>query len=168
MMGPSPRILSSPAWGHDMGRSIRVHNRACWLNSLISPHLGPAAVRGARAQWHDSSALRRRHCPDRPAYSRRRAALRVVTLARRPWDPRLGPLQVATLRRALEREGMVTAWWSDLPGARMAEHAHAFPETRWVVEGFLRVTAGAEAVDLGPGDRLDLPPNLPHTIEVLG
>ena len=91
-----------------------------------------------------------------------------MTLARRPWDPQLGPLQVATLRRALEREGMVTAWWSDLPGARMAEHAHAFPETRWVVEGFLRITAGAEAVDLGPGDRLDLPPNLPHTIEVLG
>ncbi len=79
-----------------------------------------------------------------------------MTLAARPWDPRLGPLQVAT------------AWWSDLPGARMTEHAHAFPETRWVVEGFLRVTAGAEAVDLGPGDRLDLPPNLPHTIEVLG
>jgi hypothetical protein len=23
-----------------MGRSIRVHNRACWLNSLISPPLG--------------------------------------------------------------------------------------------------------------------------------
>lgn len=91
-----------------------------------------------------------------------------MTLAPRHWDPNYGPLQVATLRRALEREGMVTAWWSDLPGARMAEHAHAFPETRWVVEGFLRVTVGAEAVDLGPGDRLDLPPNLPHTMEVLG
>ena len=91
-----------------------------------------------------------------------------MTLARRPWDPRLGPLQVATLRRVLEREGMVTAWWSDLPGARMSEHEHAFPETRWVVEGYLRITAGAETVDLGPGDRLDLPPNLPHTIEVLG
>ncbi len=75
-----------------------------------------------------------------------------MTLARRAWDPQLGPLQVATLRRALEREGMVTAWWSDLPGARMAEHAHAFPETRWVVEGFLRITAGAEAVDLSTGD----------------
>jgi len=84
-----------------------------------------------------------------------------MTLARRPWDPRLGPLQVATLRRALEREGMVTAWWSDVPGARMAMHAHSFPETRWVVEGFLRV-------ELGPGDRLDLPAGTPHAIEVLG
>ena len=91
-----------------------------------------------------------------------------MTLALRPWDPRLGPLQVATLRRALEREGMVTAWWSDVPGASMAMHAHTFPETRWVVEGFLRVTAEGDAVELGPGDRLDLPPNLPHATEVLG
>jgi quercetin dioxygenase-like cupin family protein len=91
-----------------------------------------------------------------------------VSLTRRPWDPQLGPLQVATLRRVLEREGMVTAWWSDIPGARMPLHAHAFAETRWVVEGYLRVTVENEAVELGPGDRLDLPPNLPHEIEVLG
>ena len=91
-----------------------------------------------------------------------------MTLTRRPWDPRIGPLQVATLRRALEREGMVTAWWSDVPGSRMPSHAHAFPETRWVVEGYLRVTAGNEAVELGPGDRLDLPPNLSHATEVIG
>ena len=91
-----------------------------------------------------------------------------MTLTRRPWDPHIGPLQVATLRRALEREGMITAWWSDVPGARMPLHTHAFPETRWVVEGYLRVTTGTDAVDLGPGDRLDLPPNLPHAIEVVG
>jgi quercetin dioxygenase-like cupin family protein len=37
-----------------------------------------------------------------------------------------------------------------------------------VVEGYLRVTAGTDAIDLGPGDRIDLPPNLPHATEVLG
>ena len=91
-----------------------------------------------------------------------------MTLAARPWDPRLGPLQVATLRRALEREGMDTAWWSDVPGTRMKEHEHAFPETRWVVEGYLRVTVGGEAVELGPGDRLDLPAGVQHAVEVIG
>lgn len=91
-----------------------------------------------------------------------------MTLALRRWDPRLGPLQLVTLRRALEREGMVTAWWSDVPGTQVPVHAHAFPETRWVLEGYLRVTAGSDAVELGPGDRLDLPPNLPHATEVIG
>jgi len=91
-----------------------------------------------------------------------------VTLAPRRWDPGLGPLQLATLRRALEREGMVTAWWSDVPGTQVPVHTHAFPETRWVLEGYMRVTAGSDAVELGPGDRLDLPPNTPHTTEVIG
>ena len=91
-----------------------------------------------------------------------------MTLAARPWDPRLGPLQLVTLRRALEREGMVTAWWSDVPGKQVPVHSHAFAETRWVLEGYLRVTAGSDAVELGPGDRLDLPPNTPHSTEVIG
>ncbi|MGH7607847.1 MAG: cupin domain-containing protein [Gemmatimonadales bacterium] len=89
-------------------------------------------------------------------------------LAPRPWDPRLGPLQLATLRRTLEREGMVTAWWSDVPGTYVPLHAHAFAETRWVVEGFVRVIAGSDTFDLGPGDRLDLPPHTPHATEVIG
>lgn len=91
-----------------------------------------------------------------------------MTLAARRWDPGLGPLQLATLRRALEREGMVTAWWSDVPGTQVPVHAHAFPETRWVLAGYMRVTAGSDAVELGPGDRLDLPADIPHTTEVIG
>jgi quercetin dioxygenase-like cupin family protein len=91
-----------------------------------------------------------------------------VTLTTRHWDPRLGPLQLSTLRRTLEQEGMITAWWSDVPGTHVAMHAHDFPETRWVLEGFLRVTAEGQAVELGPGDRLDLPRNVPHSTEVLG
>lgn len=91
-----------------------------------------------------------------------------MTLAPRRWDTRLGPLQLSTLRRALEREGMVTAWWSDVPGSRVAMHAHDFTETRWVVEGFLRVTTGGETLELGPGDRLDLPPRTLHATEVIG
>lgn len=90
-----------------------------------------------------------------------------MTLATRHWDPSLGPLQLGTVRRALEREGMVTAWWSDVPGTRIT-HAHAFPETRWVLEGYLRVTAGNDQIELGPGDRLDLPAGMPHTTEVMG
>ena len=89
-------------------------------------------------------------------------------LATRRWDPLLGPLQLSTLRRTLEREGMVTAWWSDVPGTRVPTHSHEFAETRWVLEGFLRVTAGGDTIEMGPGDRLDLPPRTPHATEVIG
>ncbi|HEV8266465.1 MAG TPA: cupin domain-containing protein [Gemmatimonadales bacterium] len=89
-------------------------------------------------------------------------------LAVTAWDARLGPLQLSTLRRALEQEGMVTAWWSDMPGTRIATHAHDFRETRWVLSGFLRVTVHGETLQLGPGDRLDLPAGMPHAAEVVG
>jgi ethanolamine utilization protein EutQ (cupin superfamily) len=42
------------------------------------------------------------------------------------------------------------------------------PETRWVLEGYLRVTAGTDQIELGPGDRLDLPAGMSHTTEVMG
>ncbi|HXH62932.1 MAG TPA: cupin domain-containing protein [Gemmatimonadales bacterium] len=83
------------------------------------------------------------------------------------WDPALGPLQLSTLRGVLQREGKSTAWWSDLPGAK-ASAAHQYPETRWMLSGFLRVTVGDDVFDLGPGDRLDLPPDTPHATEVVG
>lgn len=84
------------------------------------------------------------------------------------WDPKIGPLQLSTLRRALEDEGMTTAWWSDIPGTQVATHAHDFPETRWVLSGFLRVKTEGATFELGPGDRIDLPPGTPHATEVIG
>ena len=84
------------------------------------------------------------------------------------WDPARGPLQLSTLRKTLQAEGMVTAWWSDVPGARTQAHVHAFPETRWVLSGYLRVTVGGQVLELGPGDRLDMPPETRHLIEVAG
>ena len=32
----------------------------------------------------------------------------------------------------------------------------------------MRVTAGSDVVELGPGDRLDLPAGIPHATEVVG
>ena len=84
------------------------------------------------------------------------------------WDSAVGPLQLSTLRAALEREGMITAWWSDVPGTMIPMHSHHFPETRWVLSGYLRVTASETVFELGPGDRLDLPAGTPHASEVMG
>jgi len=75
---------------------------------------------------------------------------------------------MSALRALLQREGKATAWWSDVPGAKSGELARHWPETRWMVSGYLRVRVGSESIDLGPGDRLDLPADTPHTTEVVG
>jgi len=84
------------------------------------------------------------------------------------WSPEQGPVVMSALRELLQREGKATAWWSDVPGARSGTEARHWPETRWVVSGYLRVRVGTETYDLGPGDRLDLPADTPHTTEVIG
>jgi hypothetical protein len=84
------------------------------------------------------------------------------------WDPAQGPVQMSKLRALLQREGKATAWWSDVPGAKSGDVARHWPETRWMVSGYLRVRVGSQTFDLGPGDRLDLPADTPHTTEVVG
>jgi quercetin dioxygenase-like cupin family protein len=84
------------------------------------------------------------------------------------WDDSTGPLQLSTVRAVLQQEGMATAWWSEVPGTNVPQHEHPFPEARWVLSGFLRVHVGDEVVELGPGDRLDLPPGTKHGFEVVG
>lgn len=86
----------------------------------------------------------------------------------RRWDSTAGALQLSTLRQALEAEGMITAWWSDVPGTHIPEHTHHFPETRWILSGFLRITVSGEVIDLGPGDRLDIPAGTAHASDVIG
>ena len=84
------------------------------------------------------------------------------------WTEAEGPLQMGSLRRRLEAEGMKTAWFSEVAGSLFQEHEHPFPEVRWVLSGFLRVDAAGDIFVLGPGDRLDLPAHMPHRTEVLG
>jgi quercetin dioxygenase-like cupin family protein len=84
------------------------------------------------------------------------------------WNAEGGVPQLSELRRRLGGEGMVTAWWSEVPGTHSGVHSHPFPETRWVLTGFLRVTVGKEVFDLGPGDRLDVPAGAEHSVEVVG
>ncbi|MBI3742468.1 MAG: cupin domain-containing protein [Chloroflexi bacterium] len=60
--------------------------------------------------------------------------------------------------------------WTDPAGTVYPVHSHDYAETRVVVRGFLRVglpDSGEEFI-LGPGDRLDLPPNTPHWSDVTG
>lgn len=91
-----------------------------------------------------------------------------MTIAVRKWDLPEAQLQMGTLRRRLEAEGMRTAWYSEVPGAVFPEHSHDFDESRWVLAGYLHIEAAGELHSLGPGDRIDLPAHTPHRVQVLG
>src|SRR5204862_6385237 len=69
MTGPSPWRLPSPRWGPDIGHSIWVHDRACWLNNS-SPRSSTTILRGRETSSNtvagtpSRKTVRPRHEPD--------------------------------------------------------------------------------------------------------
>ena len=58
--------------------------------------------------------------------------------------------------------------WSNGPGDRYAAHSHSYHKVLYCVRGSIRFLCGSdeELIDLAPGDRLDIPPSLPHSATV--
>lgn len=85
------------------------------------------------------------------------------------WNKETAP-SLDALRTALTGEGFATTEWTDNPGTVYPLHSHEYPEVRWVIRGQLRIglpESGEEFV-LKAGDRLDLPSDAPHWIDVYG
>ena len=57
---------------------------------------------------------------------------------------------------------MSPGWWSNGPGDRYAEHSHPHHKVLYCATGSIRFICGGEAIDLTPGDRLDVPPGVVH------
>ena len=72
------------------------------------------------------------------------------------------------LRAALTGEGFQVYEWADPPGTVYPVHVHDYLEVRWVIRGKLRIglPESGEEFTLEPGDRLDVPPNAPHWVDV--
>ncbi len=85
------------------------------------------------------------------------------------WNMETAP-SLEALRSALTGEGLTVSEWTDASGTVYPVHSHEYPEVRVVVRGHLRIglPETSEEIVLGPGDRLDLPANLPHWADVTG
>ena len=72
------------------------------------------------------------------------------------------------LRARLEGEGLTPTRWSNGPGAVYAVHAHPYAKSLIVVQGAITFTLErvGRTCTLTPGDRLDLPPETPHSAVV--
>ena len=70
----------------------------------------------------------------------------------------------ATLEARLKAEGLEASAWSNLAGERFEERVNDFDKVVVVVEG--SITYGLTGYGVGylltPGERLDLPANVPH------
>jgi quercetin dioxygenase-like cupin family protein len=84
------------------------------------------------------------------------------------WSRRDGSLTEKRLMRVLELEGYDVLVYTYRAGTVFPEHEHPRAKCDAVLEGVLRVTVGAEAFDLGAGDRLYLPAGTRHTAQVMG
>ena len=72
------------------------------------------------------------------------------------------------LREQLARQGLRPIRWSNGPDAVYGEHQHPYGKVLLVASGSitLRINGGARVVTLKRGDRLDLPPQTPHSAVV--
>lgn len=68
------------------------------------------------------------------------------------------------LGRRLRAEGLSPGGWANGPGERYGVHAHPYDKVIVVERGSIRfgLPASADAVDLGEGDRLELPAGTDH------
>jgi quercetin dioxygenase-like cupin family protein len=76
------------------------------------------------------------------------------------------PPSRSELERRLAEEGFSPWSWSDAAGTRYGDHTHPHTEVRWIYKGKIRIGTGGEVFELGPGDRLDMPPDTVHWAEV--
>jgi hypothetical protein len=68
------------------------------------------------------------------------------------------------LERRLRLEGLAPRWWSNGPGDRYGAHSHPYHKVLYCARGSISFALDSgERVELGPGDRLDLPPRVAHS-----
>ena len=72
------------------------------------------------------------------------------------------------LETIFRNERLSPNWWSNGPGDRYAAHSHPFHKVLYCARGSIRfiLDETEEAVDLAPGDRLDLPEGTSHAAAV--
>lgn len=70
-------------------------------------------------------------------------------------------------RRVVHTSGMTIAQLELKQGGRVQLHHHINEQVSMVHSGKLVFHIGGHEVTLGPGESLEIPPNIPHSVDVL-
>ncbi|HEX4035751.1 MAG TPA: cupin domain-containing protein [Solirubrobacteraceae bacterium] len=79
-------------------------------------------------------------------------------------------LNPAIARRMISTDRVTLAQFFLEQGAHVAEHVHANEQVTYIVEGHLRFALGedgSQVVDVKAGEVLHIPPDLPHSADVI-
>ena len=72
----------------------------------------------------------------------------------------------ATAESAFREEGLAPQTWSNAPGHLYGEHRHSYHKVLFCTAGAITFHTPDGDIALSPGDRLDLPPETPHSATV--
>jgi quercetin dioxygenase-like cupin family protein len=76
-------------------------------------------------------------------------------------------LNANVTRQAIHAANMTVARIHLLQGARVPEHRHPSEQITFLQQGRLRFTLDAEVCVLEAGEMLEIPPNVPHSVEAV-
>ena len=84
-----------------------------------------------------------------------------------PWPASERPTE-AGLEAIIRAEELRPSWWSNGPGDRYSAHQHPYHKVLFCARGSIRfdLPDSGETFELGPGDRLDIPPGTQHSAVV--
>lgn len=76
----------------------------------------------------------------------------------------MNPQQAAEAAFASER--LTPDTWSNRAGYSYGEHTHPYHKVLYCIAGSITFHTSSDDIEMGPGDRLDLPPGTPHSATV--
>lgn len=71
-------------------------------------------------------------------------------------------------RKMIVGENQMLCWLELKPGCLVPRHSHIHEQISHVLRGRLRFVVDGEEIEIGPGESLLIPPNVPHSAEVVG
>ncbi|MBI3802170.1 MAG: cupin domain-containing protein [Nitrospirae bacterium] len=91
-----------------------------------------------------------------------------MPLAIRRWEKPGEPAQKVALEKELKAQGYQPEFWVDKPGTRYANRKYPAETVLWILRGEVTLNVGMESETLHDGDRIILPSQTSHTLQVLG
>jgi quercetin dioxygenase-like cupin family protein len=76
------------------------------------------------------------------------------------------PSSEGELAARMRGEGLSPHGWGNAPGDSYGWHEHIYEKVLYCVRGHIVFHTGSGDIQLGPGDRMVLPPHTPHAATV--